>query len=65
MQVEEAATQFGAGLVQQGIETGQDSFVGIYSRNCPEVSTPHTLEPHLLLSLSPLPLSSLSAVGGD
>ena len=37
-QVEDAATQFGAGLVQLGIETGQDSFVGIYARNSPEVS---------------------------
>ena len=36
-QVEDAATQFGAGLVQLGIETGQDVFVGIYSRNCTEV----------------------------
>ena len=36
-QVEDAATQFGAGLVQFGIETGQDVFVGLYSRNCTEV----------------------------
>lgn len=36
-QVEDSATEFGAGLVQLGIETGQDSFVGVYSRNCPDV----------------------------
>lgn len=36
-QVEDAATEFGAGLVQVGIETGQESFVGVYSRNCVDV----------------------------
>jgi long-chain acyl-CoA synthetase len=35
-EVEDAATQFGAGLVQLGVETGQDSFVGAYARNSPE-----------------------------
>ena len=56
--MEEAGVQFGAGLVQLGIETGQESFVGVYSRNNPEVHPHHTHHPP---SLPP----SLSAVGGD
>lgn len=35
-QIEDAATVFGAGLVQLGIETGQKSFVGVFSQNCVE-----------------------------
>ena len=30
---------FGAGLVHIGISPGQDSFIGVYGRNCVEVST--------------------------
>ena len=62
-QVEDAATQFGAGLVQLGVETGQDSFVGIYARNSPEVSDgplpPPSVYPSLLPSLFPSLLPSL------
>ena len=43
-QVEDAATEFGSGLAQLGIETGQESFVGIYSRNCPEVCVGSALD---------------------
>ena len=37
-EVEERATAFGAGLANLGIEPGQDSYVGIFCPNMPEVS---------------------------
>ena len=36
-EVEERARAFGAGLASLGIEPGQDSYVGIYCHNTPEV----------------------------
>ena len=56
--MEEAGVQFGAGLVQLGIETGQESFVGVYSRNNPEVHPHHTHHPHT-------PSHHHTAVGGS
>ena len=37
-QVEERAEAFGAGMSKVGVDTGQDSYVGIYSQNTVEVS---------------------------
>ena len=37
-EVEERALAFGAGLTNIGVETGTESFIGIYSKNCVEAS---------------------------
>ena len=38
-EVEERAVAFGAGLASIGVETGTESFIGIYSPNNIEVSS--------------------------